>query len=108
MDKNIKILTVCNKGNCRSVGTRYCLYRRGYNNVIAIGCRVALPETLRMLCNWADMILLAEPWYIDSLPKGIYKKINKKFTIGEDIWSNPLNYRLHDIINKQLDLIGFI
>jgi len=107
MDKNIKILTICNKGNCRSVGTRYCLYKRGYNNVIAIGCTVAPAKTLRMLSGWADIILLAKPKHGNYVRKKFRKKINENFTIGQDVWLNPLHEKLHKLVNKQLDKIGF-
>ncbi len=108
MDKSIKILTVCNKGVSRSVGTRVCLYRRGYKNVIAIGCTTTSFETLIMLCDWADKILLAKPYHALNLPVDVktVKKIDKKFTIGEDLWGDPLSKKLHGIANKQLDLIG--
>ena len=108
MNKKMKILTVCNKGNCRSVGTRYCLYKRGYKNVIATGATVTPIETLQMLCDWADKILIAKPKHAKWLPKNAQSKIDKKFTIGEDVWHNPMSYKLHDVANHQLDLIKLI
>ena len=35
-------------------------------------------------------------------------KIETQFTIGEDNWGNPMSQELHEIINKQLDLVGLI
>jgi len=104
MDKSIKILCVCQHGYCRSVGTRYCLNKRGYNNVIAIGWRNTSLETLKMLSDWADIILVAKPYHADYLPSG-KEKVNNKFTIGEDNWLNPMNKELHEIVDKQLELI---
>ena len=106
MDKDIKILTVCNKGNCRSVGTRYCLYNRGYRNVIAIGGSNTSPKTLKMLCNWADKILLAKVKHISYLPDSAWEKVDKQFTIGEDTYKHSMNPELHKLVCKQLDLIG--
>ena|SRR3990167_489141 len=103
MDK--KILCVCQNGNCRSVATRYCLKKRGYTNVIAIGWNNTSKETLTMLCDWADKILVAKPYHGDMLPSG-KEKIDHVFTIGEDTWLNPMNEELHKIINIKLDLIG--
>ena len=108
MNKNIKILTVCHQGNCRSVATRWCLIKRGYRNVISTGCMSTNPETLQMLCDWADKILVAKPKHGKPLPDNAQDKIDKRFTIGEDLWHNPMNKKLQDIANKQLDLIGLI
>lgn len=107
MNKKIKILTVCNQGNCRSVGTRRQLNKRGYANVIAIGCTNTSVETLTMLCDWADEILVAKPKHEGPLPKNARGKVNKQFTIGEDKWHNSMNEELRNIVKKQLDLIGF-
>jgi galactitol-specific phosphotransferase system IIB component len=104
MDKLIKILCVCNKGECRSVGARMCLNERGYTNVIAIGVTNTSMKTLAMLWNWADLILLAKPTHNVFFP--ISDKVYTKFTIGEDRWQDPYNKELHKIINKKLDLVG--
>ena len=104
MDKEIKILCVCNQGNCRSVGTRMCLNNRGYTNVIAIGAINTSMNTLAMLWNWADLILLAKPTHKVFFP--LSDKVYIKFTIGEDKWGNPYNEELHKIVNEQLDLVG--
>ena len=102
MDK--KILCICQNGNCRSVATRYCLKQRGYRNVIAIGWHNTTDATLKMLGDWADIILVAKPYHAEYLASG-RNKVNKQFTIGDDKWNNPMNKELHEIINKQLDLI---
>ena len=100
-----KILCICQNGNCRSVATCYCLKKRGYKNVIATGWNNTSSETLKMLCDWADKILVAKPSHGDMLPNG-KEKIDQVFTIGDDKWLNPMNKELKEIINKQLDLIG--
>ena len=104
MDKNLTLLCVCGKGNCRSVGTRFCLNKRGYTNVIAIGVTNTSMNTLAMLWNWADLILLAKPTHNVFFP--ISDKVYTKFTIGEDKWGNPSNKELHKIVNEQLDKVG--
>ena len=107
MDKTIKILCICNQGNCRSVATRYCLNRRGYTDVIAIGGANTSAQTLADLYIWADLVLLAKPTHSRFLPIDM-DKVDIEFTIGEDKWGNPMNKELHEIINKQLDLIKLI
>lgn len=105
MSKETKILCVCQMGNVRSVGTRRRLNRRGYPNVIAIGAENTGQETLRMLCNWADIILIAEPHQRELLPTG-RKKVDMVFTIGPDVYGNPVKQSLQDIIKAQLNKIG--
>lgn len=95
---------MCQYGMCRSVATRFCLDNRGYGNVISIGWINTSEETLKMLCDWSDKILVAKPYHGEMLP--INEKIDKDFTIGEDIWLNPFNKDLHKFINTKLDLIG--
>lgn len=104
MNKKTKILCVCNQGNCRSVGTRYVLNKHGYDNVIAIGGANTSKETLSMLCKWADMILLAKPKHEDFLPCD-KDKIMDNFTIGEDVYQNPLHPDLHKVVINQLKKI---
>ena len=72
--------------------------------MIAIGWRNTSLETLKMLSDWADIILVAKPYHADYLPSG-KEKVNNKFTIGEDNWLNPMNKELHEIVDKQLELI---
>lgn len=105
MDKRIKILCVCNKGNVRSVATKYCLNLRGYNNVIAVGCTLVSTDTMKLLCDWADIILLAKYKHILLVPVKERRKVNKNFKIGEDTYGTPLDYALFEVINHQLELI---
>lgn len=102
----IRILCVCEMGNVRSVGTRRRLNRRGYRNVIAIGAINTNDKTLAMLYKWADKILIAEPWMGQYLPDDTDNKIVKEFTIGPDVFGNPIKQSLQDIIKTQLDKIG--
>ena len=108
MDKNIKILCVCEQGINRSTGTKFCLNQRGYKNVIAMGISQTTPEMAKMLCDWADMILLAKPYHRQHLPDGNLPKIREDFTIGEDTFHKPITKELIAIVNPQLDKIGLI
>ena len=105
MDK--KILCICRHGYSRSVATRKCLFERGYKNVIAIGGGNTSLLTLKMLCDWADIILLAKPYHDEFVTSGNESKIEKGFSIGEDVWFNPYNKELHKIIDKQLDFLNY-
>jgi galactitol-specific phosphotransferase system IIB component len=100
---NLKILTVCAHGNVRSVATRQRLNRRGYENVIAIGVNTTTQETLGMLCEWADLILVAEPMMLYQLPEVGHRKVSRLFTIGPDLWADPFNQELKDIVIEQIE-----
>lgn len=107
-NKNIKILCVCQKGCSRSVGTVYRLNRRHFNNVLAVGHQTTSAETLRMLCEWADIILLAEPHMLEHLPlEGLWPKVEHRFTIGPDVWGKAFHPELQEIIKGQLNALGF-
>jgi len=92
----MRILCVCRSGNVRSVETKKCLNKGGYNDVLSVGSDLVSAHTLDMLCEWADIILLAKPEHGKNIKPGYRKKINLKFYIGDD---------LETAINKQLDLI---
>ena len=97
MKKDTKILCVCRSGTYRSVETKRGLNRRGYHNVLSVGGLIVPQDTLDMLCEWADMILLAKHVHGNKIKAEHKNKINPKFYIGSD-WMN--------IVKKQLDLIG--
>lgn len=107
MNKSINILTVCQKGMCRSVGTRYRLWRMGYSSVIAIGARNTSNETLLMLCSWADVILLAHPRFKDIMPTDWQHKIDPRFTIGTDKWYSPQHPELQILLKQKLIDLGY-
>ena len=96
----MNILTVCQMGNVRSVGTKARLIHRGHRDVIAIGATNTSPETLDMLYDWAEVVLLAEPGLAEYLPDDT--KVEKKFTIGPDTFRWYGNQQLKEIVDKQL------
>lgn len=83
----------------RSVGTKRSLNNRGYNNVLSVGSYITPIDTLKMLCEWADVILLAKPEHGEYILPQFREKINDKFCIGDD---------LSFTVKKQLDKIGLI
>lgn len=105
----MKILTVCQRGNCRSVATAYILKdRMGVFDAIAMGVETASPETQKMLLEWADKIIVVGQKYIyDKVPKGFEDKMHW-LDIGPDVWRNPTDENLlgllypmlEDVINK--------
>ena len=105
----MKILCICAEGNSRSVGTRFILNQLGNFDVLACGINRNKPETVNILCEWADKILLAEKIMIYQLPdnKEIRDKVIKEFEIGGDRWANPLHPDLHKFVREALKKVGF-
>ena len=106
--KNKKILCVCRGGHVRSVATKYCLNRRGYKEVIAVGGEYVSFDTMCILCDWADIILLAKPNHKKFIPvfTEFIDKVNLSFSIGEDTYGTPVNWKLEELIDRELDKIG--
>ena len=64
----MKILCVCNGGCVRS--TALAEYLKGHHghDAIAVGTFWSSPDTLRMLCEWADLICPVDIRATDNLP----------------------------------------
>jgi len=103
------ILCVCQGGNTRSVAMA-CRLKEKYHlkDVIAIGTRRVSPETFEMMGNWADKIfVVGNEKIVREVPQKFRSKITL-FDIGRDIWHNPMNKELQEIIRKELEKIRFI
>jgi hypothetical protein len=95
----VKVLCVCNGGNVRS--TALAEYLKGHHghDAIAIGTFWSSPDTLRLLCEWADLICPVDTQHTDNLPVEDTKRwLNaplwhyihkiKVIPIGRDMWGN--------------------
>lgn len=54
----MKILCICANGNSRSVALAYILKEELGHEAIAVGFYTAKKETRKMLCEWADRIIV--------------------------------------------------
>jgi hypothetical protein len=86
---------LCQKGNSRSVALAYIFKRRGID-ALAAGLKTSSPETIEMLCAWADRIILTTKRYIALVPKAHYGKM-LIWHVGTDIWFKGFD---EDLINK--------
>lgn len=101
-----KILTVCQRGNSRSVATAYILKdERQYSDVLACGIETVSPNTFTMLADWADKIIVVGEKYVwDKVPKN--EHTDNKVTwvdVGPDQWGNPFHPELQALARKFLD-----
>lgn len=108
MNKNTKILVICNKGNVRSVATKHALNQRGYKDVLTMGSTLVSQSTASLLAAWADIILLAKSSHGSCIPIEKYYKVKGDFKLGDDKYGDPTNWVLTETVNKQLDAIGLI
>ena len=84
----MKILCICHGGRVRSVALRYILTDHlGFTDTLAAGLTKNSPETISILCEWADTIFLL----VDDKPDFLEAHQDKirYLDIGPDIWGSP-------------------
>ena len=99
-----KVLTLCQWGLTRSVAIRHILILELGVDSIAAGIEKNSRETLRMLGEWADVVIVAAEDLIDhekmeEIPPGKIIPLN----LGNDIWQNP---RHDDLWRKAKGQLG--
>jgi hypothetical protein len=96
----MKLLCCCDQGINRSVHLASLL--KHSHDTIAIGLATNSPETQKMLCDWADKILITDEIQRMQMPQG-YKEKTVLINIGPDIYPRPYNQRLKVKIFHLLD-----
>ena len=95
-----RILCVCRGGNVRSVHLAYLLkYRYGFD-ALAAGFEGNTPATLRYLCEWAELIIIVQPYMQSAIPKCFHAKL-ALYDVGEDRWM-ALNVELLDLFDGMI------
>jgi predicted protein tyrosine phosphatase len=86
----MKILCVCEGGSNRSVGLTNLLKDNPVQNhdAVAVGWRFNDFDTLAMLCAWAQIIVVMEPYMVEKIPPACKDKI-KVCDVGPDIYGHP-------------------
>lgn len=84
----MRVLCVCEQGNCRSVCLARVLKENGGHDAVAVGARSAGKELQLILGCWADRIVLVQK---DLGPGMTYLFIDKVrvFDVGPDVWNDP-------------------
>ena len=107
----MKILTVCEGGNVRSVGLAQRLKAHDHN-AVAVGTMYAFasyndrqPGT--MLAEWADLVVVMSA---EMLPNcGIEKNYHHKLKIcevGKDVYGNPFHHDLQKLCGEWMEKEG--
>lgn len=101
----MKILTVCQKGHCRSVALKILLGKYMGHDVLSCGYKTSSMETLRMLFEWADKVVILTKAALIVIEEK-YKDKVVIFDIGHDIWINPTHPDLQENLKKLIKEYG--
>lgn len=95
-----KILVLCQGGQVRSVTIAGILkYDFGFD-ALAGSLEKNTPETLTMLCEWADQIIVVEDKLLEQMKIEYTKHMHKTrlFPLGPDVWRMSRHPELIDRI----------
>ncbi len=93
-----KILCVCRGGVSRSNGMASLLKYGAGHDAIAAGFEGNEPETLDMLFQWAEIIIVMREWFKTKIPDRYHNKV-RIIDVGEDVYFAPNK----DLYNKCAD-----
>lgn len=96
--EKMKILCVCSAGINRSGGMAYILKKNG-QDALTVGADRNTPETINMLSQWADRIVVMEPKFKSYIPEPFRKKV-RICDVGEDIYGSPTHHWLIKKVEK--------
>ena len=104
----MKILCICDQGNNRSVTFAHLLKYWG-NDTLSAGLSTTSEATLKMLCTWADRIVVTEAKQFDTLydiinPGDILDGKLVVCDVGPDTYPRPFNKDLLAKAKQQLEL----
>ena len=104
----MKILTLCMRGNSRSVALSYYLKEKLGHESIAAGMTSSSRETRKMLYEWADLIILVigdrcKHW----IPEEYWHKL-EVWNVGRDVYFRKFDNRLMEKHKENLKRIGLL
>lgn len=95
-----KILCVCQGGNSRSVHLAYLLKYKYGADALNCGWQGNAPATLKMLCEWAEFIILVEEWMREKISQEYHYKV-RVFDVGPDRFFQP-NMELIELFDQMI------
>ena len=96
-----KIVCICQGGNSRSVALAYLLKYHYKIDALACGWEKNTPETIAMLCEWADVVCILQKEFIQYVPEKYHSKVDV-FDVGPDKWFNGLHPDLLNILQVMM------
>lgn len=110
----MRILCLCAGGNTRSVTFATMLkYHYGKHDAVAASLERNSKETLQMLAEWANLILIIGEGYLVDMfnekvtPTWQEPKV-KQVNIGKDMWGMSCHPDLIPIVCRELERLGFM
>ena len=98
-DDALKYLIVCDGGNVRSAALATTLKLDYGQEAIAVGRLYMSSETMVMLSNWADRIILMQAHMIESIPDFNQNKCGVA-DVGQDRWGIYIHPELNELVNN--------
>lgn len=99
----MKVLTMCQGGNVRSVALGYLLKYFGGHDAVACSWEKNSPQTILMLCQWADKICVLQEEFKVYIPKRFWRRKLVVVDVGPDRWGNSLHPELVMILAQKVD-----
>ena len=97
----MKVVCMCQGGNSRSAGCGFILKYEYGMDALACGWEGNTPETLEMLFNWAEAIIIMEAKFVSYVPDQYRSKVFV-VDVGPDRWFNSLHPDLLNTIRPIL------
>jgi predicted protein tyrosine phosphatase len=92
---------MCAGGNVRSVALKFLLkYKYGHES-LSCGQDANSAETIDMLCNWADYIVILTEEYKKFVPDKYWPKMFC-YDVGPDRFGYAFNQELLEILDKMI------
>ena len=98
--ERVRVLCVCQGGNCRSVHLAYLLKYQYHMDALACGYEGNTTKTLVMLANWAEKIVVLEAHMRANIPLEFQQKVTV-LDVGKDRFFNP-NTELIEILDGMI------
>ena len=97
LSKEMKVVCICRGGQVRSVAARNVLAdQHHFKKVLACGWEKNDRSTVKMLCDWSDVVLVvgsASLWNLD-----VPSEKTVKIDIGPDRWGDYRHPELQNIL----------
>src|SRR3990167_998913 len=100
--KTDKVLCICEGGNSRSVALAWLFKKQLDMDAIAVGIRENKEDTLEMLGDWADHVILTDKKLEAKLPESLKNGKLRVWSVGPDIYFQGF---AESLMNKSLSYL---
>jgi predicted protein tyrosine phosphatase len=98
----MKFLCVCAGGNVRSQALAYILHDLKSHEAIPVGHLRVSSETMKMMCEWADYIVIMQAYMLDHIDQAYHQKV-KCIDVGEDRFGIYIHPELLEMVKQGAD-----